>query len=394
MLLNKPNDEERLLTLKKKKVLFFIYQMGAGGAARTMLNIVNHLDRNRFTPVLVTLNYEGSYEKYLNEDVKFIKLHTRRLRSAIIPLSKIIRKEKVDLVFSTIPNYNIVAILARLLSFTKAKNIVREAAFLGGSRSANLKLRFVGLLYKFSSRVISLSNGVKENIIKRYRVPSEKITVIYNPVDLKVIQQNIEGGQIEEEHRHIFNGTGNVIITAGRLVPDKDHKTLLKAFSMIQQQLEAKLVILGEGELEAQLKKQAKELNIEDKVFFLGFMTNPYIYFTHADLFVLSSLREGFGHVLAEALAAGVPIVSTKCKPGAVEVLEEGKYGKLCEIGNPKDMSEKIYQVLTLQDHEKDYLVQRGLSRALQFDAQEIVKQYEDVFVDCLEVKQRLASRS
>ncbi|WP_369797393.1 glycosyltransferase [Paucisalibacillus sp. EB02] len=385
---------ERLLIMEKKKVLFFIYQMGAGGAARTILNIVNHMDRGNFEPILVTLNYNGSYESYLNKDIKFIKLQTTRLRSAILPLAKLIRKEKVDLVFSTIPNYNIVAILARLLSFSRAKNVVREAAYLGGTTSSDMKLRLVGLLYKFSSRVISLSKGVKENIIKRYKVASEKITVIYNPVDIEVITKNITDGQINEKHQKIFDGQSKVIITAGRLVNDKDHKTLINAFSKVQEKMNVKLVILGEGELEEQLIQQVKGLNIEDSVFFLGFMENPYIYFSKADLFVLSSLREGFGHVLAEALATGVPIVSTDCKPGAVEVLNYGEYGKLCEIGNAKDMAEKIYDVLNLSERERFIMIDNGLSRASEFAAEEIVKQYEDVFRQTLKMEQRLAGRS
>ncbi|GGA64663.1 N-acetylgalactosamine-N,N'-diacetylbacillosaminyl-diphospho-undecaprenol 4-alpha-N-acetylgalactosaminyltransferase [Ornithinibacillus halotolerans] len=380
--------------MKKKKVLFFIYQMGAGGAARTILNIVNHLDRKQFEPILVTLNYNGSYESYLHDDIKFIKLHTKRLRSAIIPLAKLIRKEKIDLVFSTIPNYNIVAILARLLSFSKAKNIVREAAFLGGTTRSNLKLRFVGWIYKFSSRVISLSKGVKENIIARYHVPEEKITVIYNPVDIGVIEKNIENGQIHDDHKHIFDGQSKVIITAGRLVNDKDHQTLIEAFANVQPKLNTKLVILGEGELEAQLKKQVQALNIEDHVYFLGFMENPYVYFAHADLFVLSSLKEGFGHVLAEALATGVPIVSTACRPGAVEVLNDGEYGKLCEIGNANDMAEKMYDVLSLTNDERFAMINKGLSRANQFAASEIVKQYEEVFRQTLMMEKEIVARS
>src|SRR5690625_3758911 len=168
---------------EKKKILFFIYQMGAGGAARTLLNIVNHLDRQTFEPILVTLNFDGSYEKYLKADVKFIKLSTNRLRKSIIPLAKIIRKTKPDLVFSTIPVYNTVAILARLLSFTKTKVIVREAAYLGGDFKTNIKLRIFGLLYRTAHKVIALSDGVKHNLISQYRISERKIEVIYNPVN-------------------------------------------------------------------------------------------------------------------------------------------------------------------------------------------------------------------
>src|SRR5699024_11740036 len=112
------------------------------------------------------------------------------------------------------------------------------------------------------------------------------------------------------------------IVTAGRLVPERDDKTLLTAFSHVTQQMERQLIILGEGELEAALKAEARNLNIADHVHFIGFQDNPYAYFKRADLFALSSLTEVFGHVLVEALAVGTPVVSTNCIHGALEVLE------------------------------------------------------------------------
>ncbi|MFC4025016.1 glycosyltransferase [Oceanobacillus longus] len=366
--------------MKKKRVLFFIYQMGAGGAARTLLNILNNMDQSKFTPVLVTLDYNGNYEQYLNPEIKFIKLKTKRLRSAIFPLAKVIREEKADIVFSTIPNYNTIAILGNLFSFTGAKNIVREAAYLGGTTSADLKLRLYGLLYKFSSKVIALSNGVKGNIVHRYKVKPEKIEVIYNPVDIESIQRNINEGTIPEEHAVIFTGAEKVMITAGRLVNDKDQKTLIKAFAEVNRRIDTKLVILGEGKLEKELKSLAEELNIVEQVYFLGFQENPYIYFTKADVFVLSSKREGFGHVLAEALATGTPVVSTNAQPGAQEVLNNGEYGLMCEVGDVKALAEKIYETLTWDEKQINHAIQKGLERANTFHAKTIVKQYENIF--------------
>src|SRR5690625_4991764 len=246
--------------------MFFIYQMGGGGAARTLLNIINNIDRTKFTPVLVTLNYDGSYEKYINEDVKFIKLKTKRLRSAILPLSKVIRQQQVELVFSTIPNYNIIALPATMLSFTSAENVVREAAYLGGSAKENLKLRFAGQLYRRAKKVIALSKGVKKNIINRYKVNSDKIDIIYNPVDIEGIRERMAKDEVSGVHKAIFESSGRTIITAGRLHPDKDQKTLLKAFKKVRENhMDSHLFILGEGGLEADLKQMAVDLDIRSE---------------------------------------------------------------------------------------------------------------------------------
>ncbi|MED3655562.1 glycosyltransferase [Heyndrickxia sporothermodurans] len=367
--------------MKKKTILVFIYQMGAGGAARTLLNIINNLDRTNFNPILVTLNYNGSYEKDLKSDVKFIKLKTERLRWAIFPLAKIIRKERADIVFSTIPNYNIVAIFANLLSFSHAKNVIREADNLGGNFFFNLKLQIYGLIYKKSSQIISLSEGVKENLIRRYKIRRKDIKVIYNPVDLKDIRNKTITGSVSSDHISLFKGEEKIVITAGRLVEQKDHKTLLHAFAKVNEQVRSKLIILGEGPLKDILIKEAEQLNIQDRVFFIGFQRNPYIYFKQADLFVLTSIHEGFSHVIAEALATGIPVVSTDCKSGPREVLSDGKYGILCRVGDVDGIAKSMLKMLAYNNDQIRKIVDNGYKRAEDFDAKQIVKEYENVFL-------------
>ncbi|WP_339180257.1 glycosyltransferase [Oceanobacillus sp. FSL W7-1293] len=366
---------------EKKKIFFFIYQLGSGGAARTMLNLLNNLDLEQFEPTLITLNYEGDYEKYLKKEITFIKLPTRRLRSGIIPFSKIIKKEKPDIVFSTIPNYNLIAIAARLLSGHKAKNIVREAALLGTEGKRNTNLKIYGLAYRFSKKVVALSEGVRQNIIQNYKVNPKKVKVIYNPVDVENIESLMKQGEIAEEYQSIFNDPKEkVIITAGRLVDDKDQATLIQAFARVRKNISASLVILGEGELEEKLKRQVKALHLEDAVFFAGFQENPYVYFNQADIFVLSSKREGFGHVLTEALAARIPIISTDARPGAAEVLDNGKYGVITPVGDADALAAQMEDALHWDDEKRNQVTEKGWERAVSFRAEKIVKEYEKLF--------------
>ncbi|MDG5786704.1 glycosyltransferase [Evansella sp. AB-P1] len=371
--------------MKKIKVLFFIYQMGAGGAARTLLNIINNLDRSRFSPKLVTLNFDGSYETELREDVEFIKLETRRLSKSISSLANIIKEKEIDVVFSTIPRVNTIAIIANKLSFSKAKSVIREADNLGGTFRENMQLLGFGTIYKLSNQIVSLSEGVKENLVTKYKVKPKDIEVIYNPVDLEHIHEKIDNGHLAQEHKAFFETGDKVIVTAGRLVEQKDQKTLLEAFAKVNDQIKSQLVILGEGPLKDALIKQATDLKIRDRVHFVGFQSNPYIYFHHADLFVLSSIHEGFSHVIAEALATGTPVVSTDCKSGPAEVLDNGEFGSLCEVGNATDLAEKMRDVLQLNNENRDALIKKGYERAQHFDAKEIVKQYEQVFLRTLQ---------
>lgn len=379
--------------MKRKKILFFIYQLGDGGAARTILNIANHLDQTTFEPIIVTLNYKGNYEHYLHADIPLVKLNTKRLRSAIFPLAKLIRHEKPHIVFSTIPNYSTIAILAKLLSFTKTKIIVREAAYLGGNLKENTSLLIYGLLYRFASRVVALSNGVKKNLQMRYKVNPHKIHVIYNPIDLDKINDQMNTGKIAEEHEQLFQTNRKVIITAGRLVKEKDQQTLIKAFAKVRKQIDSDLIILGEGPLKKTLQQLAEELDISAHVHFLGFLENPYIYFNRSDVFVLSSISEGFGHVLVEALATKTLVVSTDCKPGSDEVLNNGEYGMICQVGHAQEMAEKIIQSLQASKEEKAARITHGYARANEFSARAIVEQYEDVFTNVIDANEKTRQR-
>lgn len=367
--------------------MFFIYRMGGGGAARTMLNIINHLDRTKFKATLVTLDFTYSYEKYVRKDVEFIKLPVKRLRQAIKPLAKLIQKKQPDLLFSTVPNYNTIAILAKLLSRTKTKIIVREAAYLGGSTKENIKLKGYGILYRIADRVIALSDGVKENLVARYHLNEKQINVIYNPVDVTHIKEESEKDIAEQQ---LFNGSKKIIITAGRFVAEKDHLTLLRSFARIDPKLNVHLILLGEGELEDELKQEADNLHITDRVSFLGFKQNPYAYIKRADVFALTSTTEGFGHVLVEALALGIPVVSTRCNPGAEEILGDETYGMLADVGDVEHMAQNLERALTLSDEKKEAVITKGKKRAAQFAAHQIVKQYERTFLEVMDNSEQI----
>ncbi|RNA67595.1 glycosyltransferase [Alteribacter keqinensis] len=370
--------------MKKIKILFFIYQMGAGGAARTLLNIINNLDRTKFEPVLVTLNFNGSYEGELKSDVKFIKLDTKRLSRSVFKLANIIRKEKINLVFSTIPRVNTIAVLATRLSFTKARCIVREADNLSGDFLTKVQLVAFGFVYKCANQVVSLSEGVKQNLVNQYKLKASDIKVVYNPIDIPAINEKIETGKMPDSHEALYDPEEKILITAGRLVEQKDQITLLRAFSNVVESIPSRLIILGEGPLEKPLQAMAKELGIKDKVHFIGFQSNPYQYFHKSDLFVLSSLHEGFSHVIAEALACATPVVSTNCKSGPEEVLDKGKYGYLCEVGDAEEMASHIVKILRKDQQDLKKIKEKGMTRAADFDARKIVKTYEQVFIETL----------
>jgi glycosyltransferase involved in cell wall biosynthesis len=164
-----------------------------------------------------------------------------------------------------------------------------------------------------------------------------------------------------------------VILGVGRLTPAKDFPTLLRAFARVRQVRAVRLVILGEGELRGTLEALVRDLGLEDSVSLPGFVQNPYAYMARAKLFVLSSAWEGFGSALVEAMACGLPVVSTDCG-GPSEILEGGMYGRLVPVGDPQALAEAILTAL-VEPPQADLL----RARAEDFSVEKIADQYLEV---------------
>ena len=188
-----------------------------------------------------------------------------------------------------------------------------------------------------NSNIIAVSNGVKKDLEKFINA---NIKVIYNPFDFE---------DIKNKAKESIDLNFEYIMTAGSLNNVKRHDLLLKAYSKLNTNLH--LVVLGKGRQEKNLKKLAKKLNIENKVHFLGWQSNPYKYMRNAKLFVLSSEVEGFGNVLVESLALNTPVVSTNCPSGPSEILIDELSKFLAKNKDEFDLKEKIQ--LALNDYPK-----------------------------------------
>ena len=157
----------------------------------------------------------------------------------------------------------------------------------------------------------------------------KKIKPIYNPYLRKINKRTFK--------------KKNYIITIGRLRKQKDQKTLIEAFKIFLEKNQSyKLIILGHGNLEKKLKEQAKNLNINNKIIFKGWVKNTNAYLKHSKIFVLSSVYEGLGNVLIDAVNYNIPCVSTDCPSGPREILLNGKGGYLVKPGSPIQLAEKI----------------------------------------------------
>ncbi len=365
-------------------MLFFLFKLNGGGAERTVVNIVNKLDENKYDVVLVLGNDKNN--EYLNLISKHITvkfLNCNKLRYCLFKLRKSIIEEEPNLIFTTMNPNNLMVILSKIISLKKTPVIIREANNRTESGSVTWLNKFMTkVFYNISDKVVALSQGVREDLIENFEVNKDKIKVIYNPVDIgyinKVKDEGIEDIDIDPSQK--------LIISVGRLEEQKDFSTLIRAFSLVVKKVDSKLIILGKGSQEKQLKRLCEELDIAEKVLFLGFKENPQKYVNLSDLFVLTSKWEGFGHVIVEAMAVGTPVIVTNCKSGPNEIIKNDQYGILAEVENYQDIAMKIITLLE-DDERRLYYSNKGLERACDFNSEEIVKQYEKLFTKVIDGK-------
>jgi glycosyltransferase involved in cell wall biosynthesis len=224
-------------------------------------------------------------------------------------------------------------------------------------------------LYKRAARVLGVSRGLAEEAVEVFDLPSDKARAIYNPR-----QRDRSVGTIAPEHEPIF--AKPVVVSAGRLVPQKDYANLLRAFAMVARGKDVHLLILGEGPERERLERQAFKLGIADRVFMPGFVDNPTAYMQRSSVFALSSRNEGFGLVLIEAIEARIGIVSTDCHWGPSEVLDRGRFGRLVSISDSDALAEAIALELDHPSFDYETRADECAEWLRQFEPEAIAAQY------------------
>lgn len=291
-------------------------------------------------------------------------------------ISPILKDIEPDIVLSTSDYLNIGLLIVKKIINGKFKIIVSHQ-YHTSSLLKELPFKnklFIQLLQKIiakqSNAVVCCSQGVADDYLTRYNIlrKKNKLHVIYNPIYEEQIiikaQENVSGNYFK-------NDTYN-IITVARFVPQKNLETLIRAFGIfIKKNHLSKLFIVGKGPDEHKLKTLANSLDLTDSVVFLGYQENPYAFVAQSNLFVLSSIYEGFGNVLVEAMAVGTNVVATNCPSGPSEIIENGKYGYLSQVGNATMLAQKIEQALA-NPLPKEVLI----NRAKEFSIQKSGDQY------------------
>ena len=361
-------------------VALFLGTLGGGGAERVMLDIGRSLARRGVTVDLVVIRAEGPYLEIVPREVRLVDLDSRRAATCLVKLLRYLGRERPKTLFATMETAVLVALIAKMSFARGVRVVVRQAntfsiTFAHAKFKDRVIMGMVKLLMPLADAVVANSNGAAGDLGRRVPRVSKRVRVVPNPV---VTPELAEQAALPVEHPW-FGDTGvPVILSAGRLVPLKDHATLLRAFARVVSSQPARLVILGEGPERGNLLRLVEELGIAEQVDLSGFRVNPFAYMSKARLMVHSSKYEGFPNVLVQAMACGTPVVSTDCDHGPREILEGGKWGRLVPVGDAEAMAEAIVE--TLRDPvEPEVLV----SRASVYSAEASVDRYMEVLGLC-----------
>lgn len=326
--------------------------LSGGGADRVTLTLLRHLPAAGFRVTLVLMRKQGELMSLVPPDIPIRSLESRSLWTAWLPLVAQLRKQAPDIVFSTSSGTNIVAALAHLLAGRPGRLVLSERSVLRTELSWKKKLqRWLKLvLYPRADLVTAVSRGVKEELVDRLRLEPKSVSVVYNPI----VDSSLVSLAAEPLSHNWFQGASEdrppVILTAGRLVAEKDHATLLRAFANLRTTHEARLVILGEGPLRTELESLAKALGISELVSLPGYDPNPLKYMSRCQMFVLSSRFEGLPGALIQAMACGAPVVSTDCPTGPSEIISDGNDGLLVPVGESEELASAMGRLLDDDD--------------------------------------------
>jgi len=392
----------------KKNVAILIHQLANGGAERVASNLSLYLSDDKYNKFIIINNDERLEYPYQGQ---LINLGTK-VKSNIIgkflniikrihKLRKIKKNYKIDVTISLLSSANINNILSRRNDkvIVSVRNFISKElkGFYGKLNKLSIKC-----LYNKADEVVVVSKAIKEDLVKNFGLKENKIKVIYNPYDIVKINQLAEE-EIAEDQIKIFNNP--IIITAGRLSEQKGQWHLIRAFKKVKFEIpDAKLIILGQGELKDYLRQLASDLKLENDIYFLGFQKNPFKYIARSNIYVLPSLYEGFPNALCEAMACRVPVISSDCKSGPREILapetdinieaqdiEYNKFGILVpvcdgimyrydeELTKEEELlSSSIINLLKNKEIQEKYAVE-AFNRVKDFSKENIIKNWENI---------------
>lgn len=378
-----------------KRILFITKNLTLGGGAeKHIIDLANGLCEKGHIVAILVFNLKGekgARAEDINPRIEIISAQSNYVRPfflrGIYEVARAISKWKPDVLCSMVwITKPITAIAGRLLRtkvvLVASNNPLLELSYALPKRwriwPKSFALFYRKKVYSLADVVVAVSRGVEKGTKDLFQLNDVK--TIHNGIDIEeVIGKSKAWDTFSRAHKY-FNDACPVLVATGRLHIQKGYPYLLEAFKIVNETTEARLIIIGDGTLKDKLLLKAESLGISEKVDMVGKKV-PYGYMRHGDIFVLSSLWEGFGLVLIEAMALGMPIVSTDCDYGPNEVIEDEKSGLLVPVADPQELASAILRLMK-DEKLRVNLAMEAKKRSRHFSSKRMVSGYEEIFVN------------
>jgi len=372
------------IMVKNTSVSLFLPDLDGGGAQLVMLRLAQGFVERGLKVDLVLAKAKGAYLTKVPSLVRVIDLKSRSpvVLFKTLALLRYLQQEQPIVLLSALDIVSAATWAQRLTGvptrvvMSVHTNLSHQFQDKPEMIMGRFRSYLVRWFYPWADTIVAVSQGVAEDLARMSGLLLEDIRVIYNPV---VTSDLFEKAKEPVAHPWFAPEEPPVVLGVGRLVRQKDFATLIRAFARVRQSRPVRLMILGEEDqrepsIRPQLEALVRELGLDSEVTLPGFVENPYAYMARAAVFVLSSVYEGFGNVLAEAMATGTSVVSTDCESGPAEILANGKYGRLVPVGEVDTLADAILATLS-QPTDPELLRQRSKA----FSVETIVDQYLEV---------------
>ena len=372
----------------RRKICFVLPSLAGGGAERVAVQLLNALDGSRWDRSMYLFRREGPYLSELSSAIMLSAGQSSSRLGRWRELRRFIADTKPDLVMSFLS-------YATVLSAARAASASTRVVFAQGTPvSAFLEDADYGWQGPFRRRVftavtrfgyaaadlvIATSRGVAQDLTAAFGLDPARLRVIPNPVDIESVRA---AAHEAIDPRHAAEWRTPAIVAAGRLADVKNYPLLIEALALVRKSVPARLFVLGQGEREAALRQLATDRGVADAITWCGFQGNPWKYMARADVFALTSRYEGFGNVLVEAMACGVPAIATR-SAGTDDIISDGVDGVLVARHTPDAVAAALTRVL-LDRPLRDRMAASARESSERFARPVIARAYDRVFAEVL----------